>query len=189
MGTSVATELMARDLDGALGFELAGAMLFNGSIVLDRAQPDARRSGSCAAALGAARSRGSASERVFRHQFGELFSEAHPLSDEEAADQWALICHNGGRTLGHQLIHYLDERDHATPSAGTARSATGSPLTSPCGLEDPVATVSVLAALVGCAPPRRSSGSRARPLPPARGPGSARRRARRLAGLRRLLTP
>ena len=37
MGTSVATELLARDLEGRLGFELAGAVLFNGSIVLDRA--------------------------------------------------------------------------------------------------------------------------------------------------------
>ena len=37
MGTSVATELLARDLEGRLGFELGGALLFNGSIVLDRA--------------------------------------------------------------------------------------------------------------------------------------------------------
>src|SRR6476620_10009556 len=32
MGTSVATELMARDLERRLEFELAGALLFNGSI-------------------------------------------------------------------------------------------------------------------------------------------------------------
>ena len=37
MGTSVATELMARDLEGRLDIELAGALLFNGSIVLERA--------------------------------------------------------------------------------------------------------------------------------------------------------
>jgi pimeloyl-ACP methyl ester carboxylesterase len=39
MGTSVATELMARDLRGELTIQLAGALLFNGSILLDRASP------------------------------------------------------------------------------------------------------------------------------------------------------
>ena len=39
MGTSVATELMARDLRGELDMDIAGALLFNGSILLDRASP------------------------------------------------------------------------------------------------------------------------------------------------------
>lgn len=37
MGTSVATELLARDLAGRLGFRLAATLLFNGSIVIERA--------------------------------------------------------------------------------------------------------------------------------------------------------
>jgi pimeloyl-ACP methyl ester carboxylesterase len=37
MGTSVATELLARDLDAALPFELAGVLLFNGSVIIERA--------------------------------------------------------------------------------------------------------------------------------------------------------
>ena len=39
MGTSVATELMARDLDGAAGIELVGGMLFNGSMIQSAASP------------------------------------------------------------------------------------------------------------------------------------------------------
>jgi pimeloyl-ACP methyl ester carboxylesterase len=39
MGTSVATELMARDLRGELGFALRGALLFNGSMLLHLAKP------------------------------------------------------------------------------------------------------------------------------------------------------
>ena len=36
------------------------------------------------------------------------------MSDEEAADQWSLVCHGGGRTLAHRLIAYMDERiEHA----------------------------------------------------------------------------
>src|SRR4051812_21196653 len=37
MGTSVANELMARDLEGALSFDLEGVLLFNGSMILDKA--------------------------------------------------------------------------------------------------------------------------------------------------------
>ena len=93
MGTSVATELMARDIEGRLEMRLAGALLFNGSIVLERARPTIAqkalrsRVGPLVARL--------SNERVFRQQFGSVFSAAHPLGDDEAADQWSLICHNG----------------------------------------------------------------------------------------------
>ena len=108
MGTSVTTELMARDLEGGLKFELAGVLLFNGSIVLDKASLTPSQK-ILRSRLGPLASRLS-SERVFRQQFGSIFSDAHPLTDDEAADQWALICHGGGRTMGHKLIFYLGER-------------------------------------------------------------------------------
>ncbi|MQA76214.1 MAG: alpha/beta fold hydrolase [Solirubrobacterales bacterium] len=145
MGTSVATELLARDLDGRLGIEIAGALLFNGSIVLERASLTVAqrllrgRFGALFAAL--------ASERVFRHQFAALFSAAHPLRAEEAEDQWSLIRHAGGRALGHRLIHYLDEREaYAERWHGAVRDWHG-PLSLAWGLRDPVATPAVLAAL------------------------------------------
>ena len=37
MGTSVATELLARDLEGRLPFRLASVLLLNGSMVLEAA--------------------------------------------------------------------------------------------------------------------------------------------------------
>ena len=150
MGTSVATELLARDIEGKLSFELAGAMLFNGSIVLERASltPSQKllrsRLGPVAARL--------SSERFFHHQFGGVFSDRHPLTDEEAADQWALLCHNGGRALGHKLVHYLDERvTLADRWHGAIRSWPG-PLSFAWGTEDPVATADVLEALVELRP-------------------------------------
>ena len=39
MGTSVATELMARDLRGELDMKMTGALLFNGSMLLRLAKP------------------------------------------------------------------------------------------------------------------------------------------------------
>ena len=145
MGTSVATELMARDIDGTGNLQLRGALLFNGSIVLDSAsltwtQRLLRSSlGPLAARL--------SNQRTFRSQFGSLFSASHPLSEEEAADQWALICHDHGRTMGHELISYLDERiAHAERWHGAIRDWPGA-LSLAWGLQDPVATPAVLGAL------------------------------------------
>ncbi|MEZ5073918.1 MAG: alpha/beta hydrolase [Solirubrobacterales bacterium] len=144
MGTSVATEIMARDLEGTLGWELGGALLFNGSIVLEAATLTPSQKllrgplGPLAARL--------SSRRVFDQQFGSLFSAEHPLDRAEADDQWSLICHNGGRTLAHRLVHYLDERVAlADRWHGAIRDWQGLQLA--WGLEDPVATTAVLAAL------------------------------------------
>ncbi|HET8862359.1 MAG TPA: alpha/beta fold hydrolase, partial [Solirubrobacterales bacterium] len=71
MGTSVATELMARDLRGELGMRMTGAMLFNGSMLLHLAKPTLgqnllrSRLGSLFARL--------TSERSFRAQFSRVF--------------------------------------------------------------------------------------------------------------------
>jgi pimeloyl-ACP methyl ester carboxylesterase len=145
MGTSVATELFARDLTGELGFEPAGALLFNGSMILELSQPTlAQRMlrgplGPVAARL--------TSERFFRAQFGGIFSPEHPLTDDEEADQWALITHNGGQRLGHKLVHYMDERvTFAERWHGAIRDWDG-PLSFAWGMLDPVATPSVLAGL------------------------------------------
>lgn len=145
MGTSVATELMARDLEGRLEMSLAGILLFNGSMVLERSSPTpAQRA--LRSRLGPLVARLS-SERVFRQQLGSVFAAAHPLSEGEVADQWSLVCHNGGRTLGHRLISYMDEREeHAERWHGAIRDWRGE-LGLAWGLLDPVATVDVLAAL------------------------------------------
>jgi pimeloyl-ACP methyl ester carboxylesterase len=145
MGTSVANELMARDLESRLGMKLAGILLFNGSMVLEASSPTpAQRA--LRSRLGPLVARLS-SERVFRHQLGSVFSAAHPLSDEEAADQWSLVCHNGGRTLGHRLVSYMDQREeHAARWHGAIRDWPGE-LSLAWGMRDPVATTAVLAAL------------------------------------------
>jgi pimeloyl-ACP methyl ester carboxylesterase len=145
MGTSVANELMARDLEGKLEMEIAGIVLFNGSMVLEVASPTpAQRA--LRSPLGPLVARLS-SERFFRHQFGSVFSDEHPLSEAEAEDQWSLICHNGGRTLGHRLVSYMDQREaHAERWHGAIREWPGK-LSLAWGLQDPVATTAVLAAL------------------------------------------
>jgi pimeloyl-ACP methyl ester carboxylesterase len=150
MGTSVATELLARDLEGRLGIDLAGVVLFNGSIVLERASLT-RSQRLLRGPLGPLAAR-LANEAVFRREFAALFSPTHPLTDAEAADQWSLLTHDGGHRLGHRLIHYLDERvRHAERWHGAVRDWRG-PLAFAWGLRDPVATVAVLDALLELRP-------------------------------------
>ncbi len=142
MGTSVTTELMARDLEGELDMRLTGALLFNGSMLLHLAKPTIgqhmlrSRFGPLFARL--------TSERTFRAQFGRIFSPQHPLSAAEAADQWSLIAHNGGQRIAHKTIHYMDEREILTERwHGAIRDWPG-PLTLAWGLRDPVARPAVL---------------------------------------------
>jgi pimeloyl-ACP methyl ester carboxylesterase len=145
MGTSVATELMARDDEGRPTMPLAGALLFNGSIVIERASLTMTQK-LLRSRLGPLASRLS-SERFFRSRFAALFSPDHPLGDDEAADQWALVRHNGGRSLGHELVSYLDERVTCADRWHGAIRDWPKPLSLAWGLLDPVATTDVLDAL------------------------------------------
>ena len=142
MGTSVATELMARDLEGRLEMSIAGALLFNGSILLDRASPTIGQK-LLRSRMGPLFSR-LTTERTFRAQFARIFSPAHPLSADEAADQWSLIAHNGGQQIAHRLIHYMDERERLTDRWHGGFRDWPRPLMLTWGLRDPVATTSVL---------------------------------------------
>ena len=145
VGTSVATELMARDLAGRLAMEIAGVLLFNGSILQERANltPAQRllRSplGPVAARL--------TSKRFFLDQFGSIFSDEHPLTPDEGEDQWELLTENGGHRLGHRLIGYMRERSiYAERWHGAFRDWPGD-LSLLWGLKDPVAHVDLLGGL------------------------------------------
>ncbi|HET8639117.1 MAG TPA: alpha/beta hydrolase [Solirubrobacterales bacterium] len=142
MGTSVATELIARDLRGKCSIDLTGALLFNGSMLLHLASPTLgqrmlrSRLGGLFARL--------TTERSFRAQFSRVFSADHPLTDEEAADQWSLIAHNDGQRIAHRTINYMAERERFTDRWHGAIRDWPRPLTLAWGLQDPVATVKVL---------------------------------------------
>ncbi|MEU0870812.1 alpha/beta fold hydrolase [Nocardia brasiliensis] len=145
MGTSVATELIARDIDGTLPFPLERAVLGNGSIILEKAtlRPIQKilrgRLGPIAARL--------ANRMMFTREFGAVFSKAHPLTEREAAAQWELLAHADGHRIAHLLTAYLDERvTHAERWHGAIRD-WGKPIGLLWGTADPVATVAVLKGL------------------------------------------
>jgi pimeloyl-ACP methyl ester carboxylesterase len=145
MGTSVANELFARELDGRARIALRGAILFNGSMLLHLARPILgqqllrSRAGPVMARL--------SRQPVFRHQLGSVFSPSHPLSGHEAEDQWSLICRQDGNLHMHGLIAYMDERiRHAERWHGAIRDWPGD-LSFLWALRDPVAGVPVLRGL------------------------------------------
>jgi pimeloyl-ACP methyl ester carboxylesterase len=146
MGTSVATELMARELRGeAAGLELAGALLFNGSMLIHLSSPTTgqRLLRSPVGPLFARLMNGAS----FRRQFARIFSDGHPLSREEADDQWELLAHGGGNRIAHRLVEYMAERERLTDRwHGALRDWPGE-LRLCWGLLDPVATPPVLAGL------------------------------------------
>lgn len=150
MGSSVATELLARDLHKRLPFELDRVLLFNASLVLERASLTIgqrilrSRLGPLAARL--------TTQRRFRWQFGQIFSAQHPLSDQEAADQWSLLAyHNGHRQLD-RLIYYLHERvTYAARWKGALRHWPGR-LELAWAELDPICTEAVLQAVLGLRP-------------------------------------
>jgi pimeloyl-ACP methyl ester carboxylesterase len=150
MGTSVATELLARDIRGETPLDIRGALLFNGSVIVERASLTAGQKllrspvGPLFARL--------TNEPVFRRQFARLFSAEHPLSAEEAADQYALIAHGGGRRIMAKLTDYIGERiTLAERWHGAVRDWPGE-LHLAWGLQDPVATTNVLDGLIELRP-------------------------------------
>lgn len=142
MGTSVATELLARDLQGQLPFDLQRAVIGNGSVILHRAslRPAQKL---LRGPFGPILSRLS-NASSFQRAFGRLFSADHPMSEQEAQAQWALWSANDGHRIAHLLIAYLDERvKYASRWHGAVRDWP-KPLSFVWALDDPVATANVL---------------------------------------------
>lgn len=142
MGTSVTTELLARDLQGHLPFELQKVVLTNGSVILRRASLRPIQKvlrgpfGPVVARL--------SNKATFSREFGRLFSASHPLSAEEADAQWALMSYNRGHRIAHLLISYLDERERYAERWHGAVRDWPKPLSFLWALDDPVATTNVL---------------------------------------------
>jgi pimeloyl-ACP methyl ester carboxylesterase len=142
MGTSVTTELVARDLQGRLPFELQKVVLTNGSVILRRAslRPIQKV---LRGPLGPVVARLS-NKTTFSREFARLFSASHPPSAEEADAQWALMSYNRGHRIAHLLISYLDERERYAERWHGAVRDWPKALSFLWALEDAVATTNVL---------------------------------------------
>ena len=141
MGTSVATELLARDIEGKLKMKLSTVCLFNGNMIISQASfilgQVMLRSW-----FGPILARYTIFESIYRWQLGRVFSREFPLTAEEAQDQWELLRVNGGDRIMDRLIQYTYERERLKERwHGALRDWKGD-LKLVWGLKDPVATAS-----------------------------------------------
>jgi pimeloyl-ACP methyl ester carboxylesterase len=150
MGTSVATELLARAIEGRLAMPLAGVLLMNGSMILEKASLTVSQK-LLRSRLGPLFARLSTG-RFFRAQFGRIFSRAHPLRAEDADDAWALLEHLGGHRIIDRLTYYLHERVTFAPRwHGALRDWPGR-LELAWAMRDPVCVPAVLDAVLALRP-------------------------------------
>jgi len=145
METSVATELLARDLERSLSFAIGGVLLLNGGMIVERASLTWAQT-ALRSPIGPLLARFS-TRQVFVSQFGRLFSQVHPLDPAEAEDQWTLWRHAGGSRIAHRLINYINERVAHAQRWHHALNDWPGHLRFAWGMRDPVATPDVLAGL------------------------------------------
>jgi pimeloyl-ACP methyl ester carboxylesterase len=150
MGTSVATELLARSLEGRLGMQLAAVLLLNGSMVIERSSPTLGQR-ILRSRFGPLLARWS-NESLFRRQLSGVFSRAHPLRREDAEDAWSLVVQQNGHRLLDKLVLYMSERTlYAKRWHGALRDWPGR-LELAWAMRDPVATKPVLDAILELRP-------------------------------------
>ena len=145
IGTSVATELMARD-----SLQIDRIVMLNGSILQDVASPT-RAQRVLASPAGPAFAR-ALTERSFVRGFARIFSDEHPLDDDDATDLWSLIAHDDGKLVLPKTIAYMDERRRLAERWHGAFGEWEGDLRLVWGMKDPVATPAVLDGLLELRP-------------------------------------
>jgi pimeloyl-ACP methyl ester carboxylesterase len=143
MGDSVAGEVLARSLDGALPFSIERRVLTNGSVYIDMAQltdgqklllslPDEKLPEALVDAAGMAEAlRGTLAP-------GSDVDEAHLLAAAEA------VCRDEGAQVLPRTIRYVEERHEHEQRWTGAIETHPAPLTVVWGTEDPVAVVAMV---------------------------------------------
>ena len=106
-GTSVGLELLAREDDDELGVELTGAAFLNGGMIAELHRPVPVQRLLAHRFAGPVLTR-LVTERTFTRGLRGVF--AKPPSDAELHEHWLALTNRGGRTQGHELLAYIEDR-------------------------------------------------------------------------------
>jgi pimeloyl-ACP methyl ester carboxylesterase len=145
MGDSVGGEVLARSLDGTLGFEISRRVLTNGSIYIEQAHlsagqqlllslDDARLEGDAAALVGG---------DGFIGGVAATFSSHSNVSAEEMNAHWELAARHDGHLLLARSIRYIEDRRKEERRYTGAIEKHPSPLGVVWGADDPIAIVAM----------------------------------------------
>lgn len=142
-GVSVAQELLARDIDGSLPFELDGVALLNGGL-FPETHRQTRMQKLLRSPLGGVIVRLS-NQGSFNKNFSLVFGPNTQPSQDELDAFWALITTQGGHHQLHRLIRYIDDRiQHRERWVGALQNAR-CPIRLINGPEDPVSGAHMVA--------------------------------------------
>jgi pimeloyl-ACP methyl ester carboxylesterase len=135
-GDTVAQELIARNAEGRLSFEMPSVCLLNGGII-----PGMHRPVLMQRLLHSPLGRfigPMMSERALRRNFLRIFGPNTQPDSEELRGYWHFIAHNGGPRVVHRLIKYMTERRQNYDRWVGALRAPGVPLRLIFGEVDPI---------------------------------------------------
>jgi pimeloyl-ACP methyl ester carboxylesterase len=137
-GTSIATEIIARDHQNQLKIKIKEIILCNGSmhIELSKLRPIQKLlknkiTGKWVAKL--------SNYLIFRKNIRSVYFDKQNANEEELKEMWFLLEHNGGRNVIHLLSNYINERYYFWHRWIGALKETQIPIKIIWAKEDPVA--------------------------------------------------
>lgn len=140
-GCSVAQELMAREQEGDLGFEISRVCFLNGGLFPEVHSPLLIQK-MLRSPFGALISRG-LTRRSFERNFYRLFGDRNRPVKDDLDQFWYLLTYNNGRGILHRLIQFMEERRlHRNRWVGAMQNAAH-PMRLICGTADPVSGVAM----------------------------------------------
>ncbi len=138
-GVTVGQELLARQLDGALGFDLLSVAFLNGGLFPEqhRARPIQKLGLTPLGPLMGLM----LSEKKLRQSLDGVFGPNTKASDEEIKGHWALMKEQDGPAVMHKVLRYIiDRRENRERWVGALKKTT-TPIRLIDGGQDPVSGV------------------------------------------------
>ena len=143
MGDSVGGELLARDTEGRIGFDVTARVVTNGSIYLELATlTDGQNL--LLSLDDAALPAGTLDGQSFQRGVANTFSPATTAPADELPSQWDLMHHLDGERLMPRTIRYIEDRRAEESRYTGAIETHPSPLGVVWGVDDPVARVAMV---------------------------------------------
>lgn len=135
-GCSVAQELLAREQEGALPFQIASICFLNGALFPEVHNPLMIQK-LLRGPLGGLISRG-LTRRSFERSFLKLLGSKRTVSQQDMDDFWHLLTYNNGRGILHHLIQFMEERRCHRHRWVSALQNAKQPMRLISGIADPV---------------------------------------------------
>jgi pimeloyl-ACP methyl ester carboxylesterase len=146
MGTSIATEILARRERSELSVRLLSVTLCNGSIRLDLASLTWPQKMLKHPVWGPLLARFS-SRAFFERRLRKVLADPESMSAADLAAEWAALVHGGGRSRIAAISGYLDERVRFLPRWWGALGRLDLPCHVLWGAQDPVALPAIAVAV------------------------------------------